>query len=536
MKKLIVLIALAAAMLIPSAAHAEKLSGDGWQYQELEGSEVRIARQPDMDSDTAYVVDFEDNIVGGPYVFASDNDSYVHAESEDGSTTVFDHDGSVLVTVPDGYTVISPSLGMYAVYNNEDDSKPMEFKLYDYETRELLHTFDGYIFFYLEQRRDRMCILKNDKYAVVDDHGNFYSDYVYDSVPHRFNLDYEPYPKSYAIVTQDGREMYIDENLNEIDPADYNGGRFITQYYPAQTANIEYSDRYYTAVSGEDTALIDAQTGEYIIPFQSDYKGFIITEDNYIITQNNGQSGILDFDGNVVVPFEYDGIYLTNPDGKSEFAVISKHTDGWENGLFRGGKILQYGDMMDLKPVGNGIFVNTYPDPNESYEYAHNYTDTLSEIVDIAGHNLTGEIYNGVNVAGGEFYTSKEYHSSPEEYELTYVPSDFAVISLNGEYLDFDGVIRDARTLVPMREIIEGLGGTVDWDGDTRTVNTEIDGITIEITIDSDVMYVNGEAVTLDVPAQLINEKTMLPVRALSENVGFNVDWDDVIRCVYITK
>ena len=87
-----------------------------------------------------------------------------------------------------------------------------------------------------------------------------------------------------------------------------------------------------------------------------------------------------------------------------------------------------------------------------------------------------------------------------------------------------------------MREIVESLGGTVEWDGENKKVYSEIDGNVVELEIESDIMKINGEEKQIDVPAKLINDKTMLPLRALAESVGAEVSWDGRIRCVYIEK
>ena len=106
---------------------------------------------------------------------------------------------------------------------------------------------------------------------------------------------------------------------------------------------------------------------------------------------------------------------------------------------------------------------------------------------------------------------------------------------MNGKYLDFDGVIRRDRTLVPVRDIIEALGGTVDYSDSDKSVRAALGGSIIDMRIDSAVMTVDGAEKALDVPAQLIGEKTMLPLRALAESAGFAVDWDERIKCVYIS-
>ena len=90
------------------------------------------------------------------------------------------------------------------------------------------------------------------------------------------------------------------------------------------------------------------------------------------------------------------------------------------------------------------------------------------------------------------------------------------------------------RTLVPLRAIFEALGAQVDWDEATQTVTSTRNDITITLTIDSDKLYRNDEVITLDVPAQKINDRTLVPVRAISESFGCQVDWDEEAQLVTI--
>ena len=109
-------------------------------------------------------------------------------------------------------------------------------------------------------------------------------------------------------------------------------------------------------------------------------------------------------------------------------------------------------------------------------------------------------------------------------------------IMLNGKALTMDQppVIVDSRTLVPLRAIFEGLGATVTWDDSTKTATGIKDGKEIKITIDNTVAKVDGKDVTLDVPAQIISSRTMVPVRFISESLGCKVDWDGNTRTVII--
>ena len=116
-------------------------------------------------------------------------------------------------------------------------------------------------------------------------------------------------------------------------------------------------------------------------------------------------------------------------------------------------------------------------------------------------------------------------------------PQSITVI-LDGEKLDFDvePIIEDGRTLVPMRVIFEELGAEVDWDNDTFTAIGVKDDVTVKISIDNSVMLKNDEKVILDVPARLINGRTLVPARAVSEALGATVEWNHDTWTVEITS
>ncbi|MDY4975384.1 MAG: copper amine oxidase N-terminal domain-containing protein, partial [Clostridia bacterium] len=100
--------------------------------------------------------------------------------------------------------------------------------------------------------------------------------------------------------------------------------------------------------------------------------------------------------------------------------------------------------------------------------------------------------------------------------------------------LDVPAQVQNDRTLIPLRAIFEALGAQVDWDEETQTVTSERGGITIKLTIGSDKLYRNDEVITLDVPAQVQNDRTLVPVRAISESFGCQVDWDEEAQLVTI--
>jgi hypothetical protein len=94
----------------------------------------------------------------------------------------------------------------------------------------------------------------------------------------------------------------------------------------------------------------------------------------------------------------------------------------------------------------------------------------------------------------------------------------------------------EERTLVPMRAIFEALGATVDWDDTTRTVTAAGDGTNVQMTIDSNEIYVNSEKITLDVPPQIIDDRTLVPVRAVAESFNCDVSWNGDTQTVIINS
>lgn len=106
-------------------------------------------------------------------------------------------------------------------------------------------------------------------------------------------------------------------------------------------------------------------------------------------------------------------------------------------------------------------------------------------------------------------------------------------------------VIVDGSTLVPLRDIFEGMDTPVEWDGDTQTVKW--DTCTMEIGSSSigklvEISYGKNnrhrttvnETIDLAVPAQIMNGRTMVPLRAIAECTGYTVDWDENARTVTI--
>ncbi len=129
------------------------------------------------------------------------------------------------------------------------------------------------------------------------------------------------------------------------------------------------------------------------------------------------------------------------------------------------------------------------------------------------------------------------------------VSADEITVEIDGKEIEFDvePEIIDGRTMVPLRKIFEEIGATVKWNEDTQTVSARKNSKTITLSIDSaDLQIDKGktddegnpitETVTLEVPAQIVSGRTLVPARAISEVFGLNVDWDEDNQKVIITS
>lgn len=124
--------------------------------------------------------------------------------------------------------------------------------------------------------------------------------------------------------------------------------------------------------------------------------------------------------------------------------------------------------------------------------------------------------------------------------------ADDITVKLDGQTLKFDvaPIIENDRTLVPLRAIFEALGAKVEWDGTTNTVISAKDNRTCVLQIGNANMFVTTTTDTgadtvqnvLDVPAQIKDDRTLIPLRAVSEAYDCTVDWDDATRTVTIVS
>ena len=117
-------------------------------------------------------------------------------------------------------------------------------------------------------------------------------------------------------------------------------------------------------------------------------------------------------------------------------------------------------------------------------------------------------------------------------------PAGVPQVILDGHELTFEvpPIIENDRTLVPLRAIFEAMGASVSWDNNTRTATSIKGNTTVVLPVGSIRPTVNGQVWPLEVPAIIKNNRTLAPLRFVGEAFGGKVDWDNSTRIITITS
>lgn len=154
-------------------------------------------------------------------------------------------------------------------------------------------------------------------------------------------------------------------------------------------------------------------------------------------------------------------------------------------------------------------------------------TSAMFLIIYILSVNMV--VYAGNMINLDLFYDGKNHKYSAEEI----------IITIEGKKItDYDvpPIVINDRTLVPARAVFEALGAELFWNEETKEIYMTKDDDVITIGIDNKTGTKNGINFTMDVPPKIINDRTFIPVRAVTEAIGCYVGWDNKTRTVSITE
>ena len=186
---------------------------------------------------------------------------------------------------------------------------------------------------------------------------------------------------------------------------------------------------------------------------------------------------------------------------------------------------------------GTGSPNQTFPAPEEAgnYEvrlYSNGNSITAASFV----MKISITVGNVSPIPDGT--TASDPTESTELSELSNAKNNIIIMKINDPDMTVNGAkqeidpgrsttpqIIDSRTLVPIRAVIEAMGGTIDWDDATKKITLNANGHSVIMWLNIKDIIADGERKTMDVEPVSINGRTMVPIRFAAENIGCAVDW-----------
>lgn len=167
---------------------------------------------------------------------------------------------------------------------------------------------------------------------------------------------------------------------------------------------------------------------------------------------------------------------------------------------------------------------------NSSFDYWYQKVDGLSEDKDLE---------SDWSLAGAGGFDEIPWSPQRKAVELT-VDQKEAVVGIMPQSLDVAPFVLNGRTHLPFRFIGEALGAEIFWNPLERSVTYLLDDSRIVFFIDQNKAQVNGNPISIDsdpsVVPFIVNGRTVVPVRFISEALGFEVNWEPVLRRISIRQ
>ncbi len=180
-------------------------------------------------------------------------------------------------------------------------------------------------------------------------------------------------------------------------------------------------------------------------------------------------------------------------------------------------------------------FADVNVDPNTTYYYT--VKTVLAEADPVNGkEEVLGDI-----IARYTLKTGSEVTKSENKKNFIVLKIDNPYMSVNGKSQEIDPgrgttpIIVSSRSMVPIRAIVETMGGTVGWNNDTQQITLTANGNTVNMWIGKNEITVNGVKRNIDVAPFIKNGRTYVPVRFSAENLNAKVDWINSTQEAVIT-
>jgi hypothetical protein len=274
----------------------------------------------------------------------------------------------------------------------------------------------------------------------------------------------------------------------------------------------------------------------------------------YTITASAGSGGTISPSGTMTVKQGESKTFTITPD--KGYKIKDVKVDGKSVGAV---STYTFENVTSDHTIEATFAVNTYtitasagsggsisPSGTITVNYGESKTFTITPD---KGYKISDVKVDGKSVGAVSTYTFFNITDN-HTIEVTFEKNQIVIVlqvgqttfTVNGtsNTLDSPPIIKNGRTLLPIRPVVEALGGSVSWDGNERKVTISLGSTTIELWIGKNTARVNGVSKPIDstnskVVPEIINGRTMLPLRFVTENLGCTVQWDGSTQTITIT-
>jgi len=378
-------------------------------------------------------------------------------------------------------------------------------------------------------------VIYNENSTVIINKGQFVENSAFDGGVISIN--------NVTIIKDDGYGTYEDYE-GEVGSVIINGGEF-TKNIAEKKGGVIYNLNGKVIVNQGEFVENSANEGGVIAEYV--YAGrlkneIIINSGNFINNFANKKGGAI------------ESISLTLNGGK----FTNNSTVGIGGGIhiydLGGSEYLRFGGNPKIYNNTNG---NLYIETSRHKKHKYNYS-SIDKVVDVVG-NLgedayieftiedVGNFLETLFISSNEYIKEKDLNSKilidNKNYCFEYIENgNVKIINkpikvyIDGKELKVDvkPQIINGRVMLPLRAVFEAINAEVKYDVETREITALKEGRIVKFKIDNEIMNVDGKKIKIDVPPMLIENRTLVPVRACAESFDMKVEYEENTKTVII--
>lgn len=418
-----------------------------------------------------------------------------------------------------GYRIRAVSDSLVLLSIRENFHSPLYFALADLDGTLLLSAS----FLDIHLPSEGLCLVQTDKgYGFYHTNGKL-------AIPVQYQNG-KDFSDGLAAVQKNGKWGYIDQAGKEIITFDYENAHSFVEGLAAVQLNGKWG-------------FIDLSGRIIINPIYDEVKSF---SEGVASVRKGNQWGCINQHGDEILPCQYQAVEVC-----SDNRIAVK----WQNryGYFSasGEKIIDflYGAATDFHEgfavVSSGDFTgcnwNSYWHIGMTPAV---YNNNQFGVIDQWGNQILPEEYlcisdfeDGTAICQRACDKKVGIIQAPEVSAVDPGKRNFVRLYCNNQLLPADQspILVNSRTLVPLRIIAETFGADVAWDSQTQIVTIRQNARIITLSADEPTAEINGQKTTLDAPAQILNGRTMVPLRFIAQQFGAQIQWDDASYSVYLS-